>query len=432
MISRSSRMRAFLVLLLIAIVCVSQAYHSGNPEDPFVFDVEVGSSAKPSDIWVNAVEEVMKVRGWEHSYKPIFDFINNITPGAGEILDSLDGVLSSFGYLLSGPVVEEITGIYNVVKKYAPPNTVSFGRFILLNMFYDLNAGCTSFVASSTDSSFCSGSNCVDPTRGTIVHGRNLDFDIPGLQNITAVVNYKVDGTAVVRGVSYIGYVGVLTGYRINGWSVSVDQRDLSDWSGDELPLISNILSFLIGGQSVGVFLRSSLLNLPTYDQARFALATYRLAAPVYLIIGGLHGEEGAVITRTREGTDVSAGLFNGIWSIDNKFNNSFFRSETNDDHWLPARDTRRDTINNNLINLGRSGINKKSVLAVLDVKPTLNSYTTFISVMSAALDVLHVQLRFPRSTSATSKQTLEAEAEIAQRWERRRQNPGFNMNRLV
>lgn len=83
---------------------------------------------------------------------------------------------------------------------------------------------------------------------GTIIHARNLDYNIP-LKNLTASITFTrgngcVQGrlldarvalsrevvpappSVAYYGTAFVGYMGLLTGMRPGGWSVSVDERD--------------------------------------------------------------------------------------------------------------------------------------------------------------------------------------------------------------
>lgn len=333
----------------------------------------------------------------QHSYKPIVDFINDFGPWSKKLIDDLDPILSALVPSF-GEYGKEIKGIFDVLNaRY--PGKMTLGRLVLLNIFYDVTAGCTSVVGSSTDPSFCSSSSCAGP-QGVLMHGRNLDFPIPGLPNITSVVHFAKGGNVAVRGVTYLGYVGLLTGYRVGGWSVSVDERDKHYWvNATSLPIVDNVISFLLGGQSLGTTLRTYLNTIPSYDKALLALNTTRFVSPVYLIVGGLTGNEGAVITRNREGADMSGGLQNGVWSIQ-RGDGSWFRAQTNDDHWLAPRDNRRATINAAMAQVGPGKLNLQSFLGAMRTPDILNEDTTFVSVMSPAYDIMYAEVTNRFSTA--------------------------------
>ncbi len=61
---------------------------------------------------------------------------------------------------------------------------------------------------------------------GSFYHGRNLDYGVPGLQNIAVNVNFTSKGQTVYQGTTYAGYVGLLTGMKPGAFSLSIDERD--------------------------------------------------------------------------------------------------------------------------------------------------------------------------------------------------------------
>lgn len=161
-------------------------------------------------------------------------------------------------------------------------------------------------------------------------HGRNLDYPITGLNNLTARVAFTRNGTVEYYGTAFTGYVGLLTGMRPNGFSVSVDERDV-DNTNVVAGLIKNIGSALAGGKSIGMFVRDTLQNVNNYKDAVYALNTTRLISPMYIIVGGVGDGEGCVITRNRTHADDSHGLDNGVWSL--ALPQNWWRVETNYDH---------------------------------------------------------------------------------------------------
>ncbi len=410
-----------------AAVCViavaAAAYAAAMPDLPF--NNIINLDLPPEERWTQAISDLLDKQGWEYSFKRPIDFIDNSSPYTKQALDMLDSVLISIGQDL-GEYGRELIGIHKVINSRYP-GKLSLGRLVLLNIFYDVTAGCTSVVASSTDPNYCyhsashkhslippeapqvfeptmtSTGPCAD-ANGALIHGRNLDFPIPGLPNITSVVHFTRNGKVVTRGVTYLGYVGLLTGYKPSGWSVTVDQRDKHNWvTNDTLPIIENVISALKGGQSLGIFLRKSLQDLPTYREAMQALNSTRLVAPVYLIVGGLRGDEGAVITRNREGPDFSSSVRDGIWTIDNR-NGNWFRAQTNEDHWNPARDNRRDTINKAVTMIGRNRMNQQTMWEAMNTNLILNQWTTFITYMSPIFDSFYVEVTHRNSTSVNHK----------------------------
>jgi len=83
---------------------------------------------------------------------------------------------------------------------------------LFLNYIYELQAYCTSIVARQAD--------------GTIIHGRNLDFDeADAMRDITFIAQYVKDGEVLFNAVQFAGTIGIYTGVREGGFSVSENNR---------------------------------------------------------------------------------------------------------------------------------------------------------------------------------------------------------------
>jgi len=94
--------------------------------------------------------------------------------------------------------IDKTTGILQP-PKYRQPGTTGL---------------CTSVVANTQQS--------------TVVHGRNLDWNVPQvLRKLMVDVDFQRGGKTVFTGTTLVGFVGVLNGMQPgeDGWSVSMDAR---------------------------------------------------------------------------------------------------------------------------------------------------------------------------------------------------------------
>lgn len=238
---------------------------------------------------------------------------------------------------------------------------VSYPYIVLMNLFYELDSACTSIVAEHSN--------------GTIYHGRNLDYGIPGLNLIAGNVHFYRGNTMVYTGTTYIGYIGLLTGMRPGAFSLSIDERTSANGT-----ILTNIVEMLFhNGRSIGFFLREVLQNETDYSAALQKLQTTPLVSVSYLIIGGVRAGEGAVVTRDR----ATAA---DTWLLDAP--SRWFLVETNYDHWkpVPAHDDRRQPANQRMSASSQKFINGTYMFYdVLGRFPNLNSHTTYSVIMSAA-----------------------------------------------
>ena len=96
-------------------------------------------------------------------------------------------------------------------------------------------------------------------------------------------------------GVTFAGYIGILTGQKPYAFTVTLDERDKGfEWE--------NIFQLLLAKTTpVGFFLRSLLASEDShFDYAVQEISRVEMIAPAYIILGGVQKGEGAVITRAR------------------------------------------------------------------------------------------------------------------------------------
>jgi len=334
---------------------VSASLHPGNitgPSKPVNDTIVIELSEAPRRRWKQAAAR----------YKaPLQALIPYLV---GQLPDFLQKNLRIFEDLvgdatgvLPEPYKDEIRGIAEVAEVPA--------AFILVaNLYYELHSGCTGVIA-------------VDFSTNATIHGRNLDYNIPGLQNLTANVEFRSNGTLLARGTTYVGYLGLLTGASPMGFSVQLNERDTkngSEWS--------NLLEALFkGGRISGYFLRNMLISGVSYTEALELAQTTHLITPSYLILAGPHAHEAAIVTRERD----SAVDTLSITDAQNPY--KWFLVQTNYDHWEPAppSDDRRDATAANMRALGPGRMDPRSLFSVMSIWPTQNSDTTYTTIMASS-----------------------------------------------
>jgi len=339
-----SVMKLLAVLVLITTLLIAAIADSATPRKVKSYDINL--DAAPETRWNEVVDDFA-------------EFLPELIPALKqyipvEVIPLLDIVGDAVDTYLPEPYAAEILGIGQRSK-------TPVGEIAILNILYDLLAGCTSIVAE-------------DET-GHVYHVRNLDYDFTKiLQNITLVANFQRGGKTVYTGTTYAGYTGLLTGQRPYVFSVSLDQRDAGKhWMNAAIALLAknaSIVSFLI---------RNTLENAQSYKEALEVLSHTTFIAPSYIIIAGTKSGEGAVITRDR----ITA---RDVWTLDPP--DRWFLVETNYDHWEPPPkdDDRRDPANQHMSKIGHQNISLDTLYSVLTTPPVLNDGTTYTALMCAAV----------------------------------------------
>jgi len=100
------------------------------------------------------------------------------------------------------------------------------------------------------------------------------------------------------------------------------------------------------------------------------------LCSPIYIAISGINDGEGAVVTRNRDSTADT-------WSLD-AGTGRWFLAQTNDDHWGPPIDPRRDALNKWFIAAGRAKVSLDVMFGFLSTPPVLSNWTTYTTKLFA------------------------------------------------
>lgn len=302
-------------------------------------------------------------------------FILEFSPALQKVLDLVDNDLGFVAYTLPAPYNEEIIGIANATG-------INLGEVVLYNIFYEIFTLCTSIVGEDAN--------------GNMLHGRNLDFglflgwDIKNdtwklselLRPLIINIENVKGGVVQYKTVSFVGFVGLITGVRPNGLSMSLNERFALE--GGFVGLIEWVLNINRSQKWATFLARDILESNMTYDDALVALSKPTLLAPIYYIVGGPKPGQGAVITRERRSTVDT-------WKI-GEGNSTWFVAETNYDHWKAPLfvDDRITPANNCMNKLGKEGFSFDGLFNVLSSKPVLNKltvYTALIEVKTGRLE---------------------------------------------
>ena len=326
---------------LISILFVSiniPLIYSIQPTIAPVYKLNLDESA--STRWINIFNDTINKHGWQYTFEPVITYIEKILPY--DIWVKYDDlIVDIISPLVGNEITSEIYGLMQLIKEYKENVTVS--QILSLQIFYELLVQCTGIIARTDNNT-------------SVIHGRNLDIPLV-VKNITATIIWYKNNTEIIRSTQFLGYMGIHTGMRVNGWSIQANLRKVlvpgPIIGFEKVILIQDILSFFNGHPPVGNFLRYGLLKYDTYDSALEYLKYKPVASPMYLIVGGHN--IGSVITRNRMGlaNETSDTSIFGINSPKPtplvKLSNKYL-VETNWDPWINK--TQIDCINSmNLLN---------------------------------------------------------------------------------
>ena len=274
----------------------------------------------------------------------------------------------TYGQITVGDIViwnmlDELTAY--VHQSYPPSSHCSSCSSSSISFFSTDHGACTSILATTKS--------------GKIIHGRNLDYGGP-LRKVAVTVHFQRNGMTVYSGTTFAGYVGIMTAVKPGRFSITQNDRYNGDWT-------LNVKQASMLGTSNFLALKiRDLLDDPSSDFEKVVdtIANTQFIGPFYAIVGGVSGDEGAIITHNR-----TTGI--DVWRL-NSTENRWFILETNYDHWLPPpkSDNRRDPANKMMNDTGLSDVSSDSILKTLSTPPVLNDGTIFTVLMSAADPTLY------------------------------------------
>jgi len=238
---------------------------------------------------------------------------------------------------------------------------IDWGWATLLNLGYEVSDACTSIVAQTTD--------------GKIYHARNMDFwegmgFTNSLRDVLIQATFTKGGKTEFVATTFAGYVGVLSGMRPNGFSITIDTRFYPEG-------ITNLFYEIIAAieeknaSLVSFLSRNVLMKEHDFDAAVDSLSNVPLIADVYYIIAGSAPGEGAVISRNRMNAS-------DVWRLQSP--KRWYLVETNYDHWEqpPWFDDRVKPAEDAMNAMGQAGLTLEGMYEVLSVKPVFNLQTTY------------------------------------------------------
>jgi len=353
----------------VAAICkglkLCETYPGPVPDPEEIGHYQINLDLKPEDRW----KALYSIPKYKSAIVDLYETAVAALPKrVVEILEDLgNDVVNYFPY----PFGDEIRGGAEALG-------IPVGMLGIANIGYEISNACTSIVAESVD--------------GKIHHARNMDFGFgmdftTVLRDIAVEVDYVSKNRTIYHTVTFVGYVGVLTGMKPNGFSITVNTRFVQ---GPMWNIFYNLIDAItVKNASVNSqLIRNVLLNTNSFDEALNTFSNHPLIANVYFTLAGTKSGEGAIISRNRiNATDV--------WRLNAP--STWYILETNYDHWEPPPwyDDRRTPANNAMKAMGRSALSFAGLLEVLTVKPVLNLQTAYTALISADQNVFRTYKRY-------------------------------------
>ena len=233
-----------------------------------------------------------------------------------------------------------------------------FDKIFFINFMYEFSTikACTGVIVRTDE--------------GKIIHGRNLDFSMwELLANLAARIEYYKGGKLLYSVDSIVGSVFTLTAHKPGAFSVEVNTRTEGKFDDDFI----NVL--MKNAIPTCWLLKKVVEEESTYQGAIQRLKSERIGGPVYFVVSGTKGNEGAVIERDNDKVHGFYELSDSNWFL--------VQTNYDRDQLDPVHDQRRIPAENRLIARGNKGLTEQNLFnEILFQFPTMNLETILSAVM--------------------------------------------------
>jgi hypothetical protein len=264
---------------------------------------------------------------------------------------------------------------YYAMNSLANITGLPLWQTLLVNSVVDITSFCTSVVARMSN--------------GTIIHGRNLDFDYPAvLQTLVYRAYVEKNGVIIAEAACLAGYVGFYTAVRYSTFTVTFNVRMLAHLNTSDIT--ANIeREWESGVIPAAQAIQEAVLWNSSFVTAVDFLSQRKLNIPCYIILAGTNEASqngdypgGVILARDPYGLNHTQEL-----DVDD----NWYIVQTNADWWAVS-DTRYNTTVSNLEILGQASVNMSSLVTdVLNKTGVVQLITIFSSSLSAQLNSLDV-----------------------------------------
>lgn len=161
---------------------------------------------------------------------------------------------------------------------------IPIGKLIILQLYYELNASCTSILTDSKDG---------------VCLTRTMDWELPMLKDLTIEVEFMTNNKVAFKATTWVGCVGIFTGMKPGAFAVSLNYRRTND------SLFLNIMKTITYCWPASFLIRVALTHCNTYEEAVNILSNSDLIAPCYLTIASADlskDSRGCILIRDRDG----------------------------------------------------------------------------------------------------------------------------------
>lgn len=247
-----------------------------KPEELPIKRYKISLDLPPEHRWTEVLVDNLS------SITRLMDEINNLIPG-GWISYGVENIMAAAAYTNIVYYSAELRAISAITK-------IPLGKLVFLQLYYELNAHCTSIVTNSKQGP------CLT---------RTMDWDLALLKELTIEVEFMKGGQCLFVATTWVGSVGIYTGMKPGAFAVSLNYRRTND------PVLLNVAKTILYAWPTSFLIREVLTNAQSYEEAVSVLSRSKIIAPCYFIVASSDKMDffdepilarGCILTRDRNG----------------------------------------------------------------------------------------------------------------------------------
>lgn len=243
----------------------------------------VSLDERPGTRWNHVINDNLE------NLRRVLNQLEKMIP-SGLISYGIEKTLATCAYMGLCMYSEELISISKIIG-------ISVGKLIILQLYYELNAHCTSILTDSKDG---------------VCLTRTMDWELPLLKDLTIEVEFMSQNKVMFIATTWVGCVGIFTGMKPGAYAISLNYRRTND------SLLLNVVKTITYCWPSSFLIREVLTDCYTYNEAMRVLANSDLIAPCYLTIASAdcndnqnHESRGCILVRDRDGLAQVQGMNN-------------------------------------------------------------------------------------------------------------------------
>ena len=203
----------------------------------------------------------------EHRWTEVLtDNLSKLTRVVGELDKLIPKGWISYGVekMLATAAYMNIVYYSAELRAISAITKIPLGKLVILQLYYELNAHCTSIVTNSKQGP------CLT---------RTMDWELPLLKELTIEVEFMKEGRRLFDATTWVGCVGIFTGMKPGAFAVSLNYRRTNDSA------LLNVAKTILYSWPTSFLIREVLTNAQSYEEAVSVLSNSKIIAPCYFIV---------------------------------------------------------------------------------------------------------------------------------------------------